>query len=433
VILRKEIKVKSNKVEKEEVLVGENADLQIRIRAMTENNLFQLAKENFNYSVSFRRDFHQHPELGFQEIRTSEIIAKELMNLGFVVKKYIGKTGVLGILKGTSVGPTLLLRFDMDALPIRETNTTSYVSKYDGIMHACGHDGHMAIGLTIAKILSLYSDQIKGTVKIIFQPAEEGLGGALATIEDGVLENPRPDYCLGLHVWNEKPIGWFGINSGAMMAGADIFEIIVDGKGGHGGLPHKAIDPIVCAAHIITTIQTIVSRNISPLDNAVVSFGSIKGGSTFNVIPDFVYLSGTIRTFDSQVRMEIIQNLERISKSVAEGMGCTVEFTSNEVTPAVINNSKIATDLQKVFRKVFPSFSIDMNFKTMGSEDFSLFLNEIPGCFYFVGSANPDKNLIYGHHHPKFDFDEEILPIAVASLLGMIEELGCLSIQSLDS
>lgn len=400
---------------------------------MTENNLFHLAKENFDYSVSFRRDFHEHPELGFQEIRTSEIIAKELMNLGFAVKKYIGKTGVLGVLKGSLVGPTLLLRFDMDALPIRETNPTSYASKNDGIMHACGHDGHMAIGLTIAKILSLNTDQIKGTLKIIFQPAEEGLGGALATIEDGVLENPKPDYCLGLHIWNEKPLGWFGINSGAMMAGADTFEIIVNGKGGHGGLPHKAIDPIVCAAHIITTIQTIVSRNISPLDNAVISFGSIKGGSTFNVIPDSVYLSGTIRTFDSQVRMEIIQNLERISKFVGESMGCIVEFTLNEVTPAVINNSKIATDLQKVILKVFPSFSIEKNFKTMGSEDFSLFLNEIPGCFYFIGSANPDKNLIYGHHHPKFDFDEEVLPIAVASLLGMIEELGCLSIQSGDS
>ncbi len=276
---------------------------------MTENNLYQLAKENFNYSVSFRRDFHQHPELGFQEIRTSEIISKELMNLGFSVKKNIGKTGVLGVLKGTLDGQTLLLRFDMDALPIRETNTTNYVSKNDGIMHACGHDGHLAIGLTIAKILSLYKDQIKGTVKIIFQPAEEGLGGALATIEDGVLENPRPDYCLGLHIWNEKPLGWFGINTGAMMAGADTFEIIVNGKGGHGGLPHKSIDPIVCAAHIITTIQTIVSRNISPLDNAVVSFGSIKGGSTFNVIPDSVYLSGTVRTFDSHIRMQVIKNL----------------------------------------------------------------------------------------------------------------------------
>ncbi len=400
---------------------------------MTDNNFFQLAKENFNYSVSFRRDFHQYPELGFQEIRTSEIIAKELINLGFAVKKYVGKTGVVGVLKGSSVGPTLLLRFDMDALPIRENNIVNYVSKNDGVMHACGHDGHMAIGLTVAKILSLYRDQIMGTVKFIFQPAEEGLGGALATIEDGVLENPRPDYCLGLHIWNEKPLGWIGLNAGAMMAGADTFEIIVNGKGGHGGLPHKAIDPIVSTAHIITTIQTIVSRNISPLDNAVISFGSIQGGSTFNVIPDTVYLSGTIRTFDPQIRLELLQKLEKISKSVGSGMGCEVEFTVHEVTPAVINNSKIASDLQQVIHKVFPSFSFDMDFKTMGSEDFSLFLNQVPGCFYFVGSANPEKNLIYGHHHPKFDFDEGVLPIAVASLLGMIEELGCLSIQSANS
>ncbi|PKO05617.1 MAG: amidohydrolase [Chloroflexi bacterium HGW-Chloroflexi-3] len=400
---------------------------------MTENKLFQLANENFNYSVSFRRDFHQHPELGFQEIRTSEIIAKELINLNFEVKKNIGKTGVLGVLKGTSDGPTLLLRFDMDALPIHEENTSNFASKNEGIMHACGHDGHMAIGLTIAKILSTFQDQLNGTIKIIFQPAEEGLGGALATIEDGVLENPRPDYCLGLHIWNEKPLGWIGVNSGSMMASADTFEIIVNGKGGHGGLPHQATDPIVCAAQIISTIQTIVSRNISPLDNAVVSFGSIKGGSTFNVIPDSVYLTGTIRTFDPQIRFEIIKHLEKISKSVGDGMGCKIEFSLDEVTPAVINNSKIATDLQHVIQKLFPSFSVDLNFKTMGSEDFSYFLNKVPGCFYFVGSANPDKNLIYGHHHPRFDFDEGVLPIAVASLLCVIEEFGCLAIQSVDS
>lgn len=395
---------------------------------MTENKLFQLAKDYFNYSVSFRRDFHQNPELGFQEIRTSEIIAKELFKLGFEVKKYIGKTGVLGVIKGKSVGPTILLRFDMDALPIRENNSTTYVSKNDGLMHACGHDGHMAIGLTIANILSSRKDQIKGTIKFIFQPAEEGLGGALATIRDGVLENPRPDFCFGLHIWNEKPLGWFGINPGAMMAGADTFEIIVNGKGGHGGLPHKAIDPIVCTAQIISTIQTIVSRNISPLDNAVVSFGSIKGGSTFNVIPDSVYLSGTIRTFDPQVRIELIKKLERISKSVGDAMGCKVEFSLHEVTPAVINDSKVVSDLERVIQKLFPSFSVDKNCKTMGSEDFSLFLNEVPGCFYFVGSANPDKNLIYGHHHPRFDFDEGVLPIAVASILGILEEVECLSI-----
>jgi len=295
-------------------------------------------------------------------------------------------------------------------------------------MHACGHDGHMAIGLTLAKILSSNRDKVKGTVKFIFQPAEEGLGGALATIEDGVLEDPNPDYCLGLHIWNEKPLGWIGTNTGPLMARADTFEIIVNGKGGHGGVPNQAIDPIVTAAHIITAIQTIVSRNIPPLESAVISFGSIKGGSTFNVIPDSVSLSGTIRTFDPHIRSDLVQKLEKIANSVGEGLGCEIEFYLHEVTPAVINNAKIAAKLQQVVENLNPSFSIDMDCKTMGSEDFSLFLNEVPGCFFFVGSTNANKNLVFGHHHPKFDFDEGVLPIAVASVLGMLDELGCLSI-----
>lgn len=394
---------------------------------MKNHRYLQLAEENFHYSVQFRRDFHQHPELGFQEFRTAEIIAKELSFLGFDVKKQIGKTGVLGITSSKTAGPTILLRFDMDALPIQEDNTTDYKSQNNNVMHACGHDGHMSVGLTVAKILSSHLDQIKGTIKIIFQPAEEGLGGAQATIEDGVLENPRPDYCLGLHIWNEKPLGWIGTNTGAMMAGADTFEITINGKGGHGGVPHQAIDPIIAAAHIITAVQTIVSRNISPLENAVISFCSIKGGSTFNVIPDSVNLSGTIRTFDPQIRHDLIQRLEKIAKSVGSGLGCKVEFSLNEVTPAVINNSSVALHLKEVVQNLFPTFLLDLNCKTMGSEDFSLFLNEVPGCFYFVGSANPDKNLIFGHHHPKFDFDEAVLPIAVASLLGMLKELGSFS------
>lgn len=395
---------------------------------MTEHKFFKLAQDHYNYSVLFRRDFHQHPELGFQEERTSEKIAEELTSMGFEVKKHIGKTGVIGILKGKLEGPTVLLRFDMDALPIQEENTTEYVSEYAGCMHACGHDGHMAIGLTIAKILSSHRDQLKGMVKFIFQPAEEGLGGALATIKDGVLDNPHPDYCLGLHIWNEKPLGWIGVNRNAMMAGADTFEIIVSGKGGHGGVPHKAVDPIIGAAHIITAIQTVVSRNISPLDNAVISFGSIQGGSTFNVIPDSVYLSGTIRTFDPQVRLDLFKRLEKVAKSVGEGLGCLVDINIQDITPAVINNPEIALKLNQVVEKIFPAFSIDLDCKTMGSEDFSLFLNEVPGCFYFVGSANSEKNLVFGHHHPKFDFDEGVLPIAVASLLGMLEELGVFSV-----
>lgn len=390
------------------------------------NKFVSLASENRDYSVAVRRDFHQYPELGFQEFRTSEIVAGELTSFGLEVSRNIGKTGVIGLLKGKNPGKTILLRFDMDALPIQEENSTDYVSKNSGVMHACGHDGHTAIGLTVAKIISQYRDQIYGTVKFIFQPAEEGLGGAQATIDDGVLLNPRPDFCLGLHLWNEKPIGWIGTNSGPMMAGADVFEIIIKGKGGHGGLPNLAIDPIVAAAQIVTTSQTIVSRNISPFASGVTSFCSINGGSTFNVIPAEVRLTGTIRTFDREVRTTIVRRLEEIAVNVGIAMGCSVDFSINDITPAVINDHIIANHVINIVHDLYPNFTTDDSFQTMGSEDYSLFLQEIPGCFFFVGSANNDKNLVFGHHHPKFDFDEEVLPISVSLMLGMLMKLDFL-------
>ncbi len=390
------------------------------------NKFVSLASENRDYSVAVRRDFHQYPELGFQEFRTSEIVAGELTSFGLEVSRNIGKTGVIGLLKGKNPGKTILLRFDMDALPIQEENSTDYVSKNSGVMHACGHDGHTAIGLTVAKIISQYRDQIYGTVKFIFQPAEEGLGGAQATIDDGVLLNPRPDFCLGLHLWNEKPIGWIGTNSGPMMAGADVFEIIIKGKGGHGGLPNLAIDPIVAAAQIVTTSQTIVSRNISPFASGVTSFCSINGGSTFNVIPAEVRLTGTIRTFDREVRTTIVRRLEEIAVNVGIAMGCSVDFSINDITPAVINDPIIANHVINIVHDLYPNFTTDDSFQTMGSEDYSLFLQEIPGCFFFVGSANNDKNLVFGHHHPKFDFDEEVLPISVSLMLGMLKKLDFL-------
>mgnify|MGYP001447579929 CR=1 FL=1 len=390
------------------------------------NKFVSLASENRDYSVAVRRDFHQYPELGFQEFRTSEIVAGELTSSGLEVSRNIGKTGVIGLLKGKNPGKTILLRFDMDALPIQEENSTDYVSKNSGVMHACGHDGHTAIGLTVAKIISQYRDQIYGTVKFIFQPAEEGLGGAQATIDDGVLLNPRPDFCLGLHLWNEKPIGWIGTNSGPMMAGADVFEIIIKGKGGHGGLPNLAIDPIVAAAQIVTTSQTIVSRNISPFASGVTSFCSINGGSTFNVIPAEVRLTGTIRTFDREIRTTIVRRLEEIAVNVGIAMGCSVDFSINDITPAVINDPIIANHVINIVHDLYPNFTTDDSFQTMGSEDYSLFLQEIPGCFFFVGSANNDKNLVFGHHHPKFDFDEEVLPISVSLMLGMLMKLDFL-------
>lgn len=387
---------------------------------MSKNN-YQLALDEFEYSQKLRRDFHENPELGFQEFRTSEIVANELEGFGIEVKRNVGKTGVVGLVRGDNPGPVLMLRFDMDALPITEGNSCDYVSKNVGVMHACGHDAHTAIGLTIAKIVSKNLDKLKGTIKFLFQPAEEGLGGALAVIQDGALTAPKPDYCLGLHIWNDKEVGWVGVNHGPMMAGADTFEIKVNGKGGHGGMPNFAIDPILCSAQIITSIQSIVSRNVSPLDQAVVSFGSIKGGTTFNVIPDVVKLAGTIRTFDSGIREMVIKRIETISHDIGSAMGCEVEFLVNEITPAVINNSEIASKLENVVLSKDFITNVISNYQTMGSEDFSLYLNEIPGCFFFVGSANEEKGLSYGHHHPKFDFDEKVLPIAVSIMLDLVD------------
>ena len=390
---------------------------------MNQSKNFQLAQDEFSFSQQLRRDFHKNPELGFQEFRTSEIVANQLTEFGFSVKRNVGKTGVVGIVEGDASGPTLLLRFDMDALPIQEANKTDYVSQNEGVMHACGHDAHTAIGLTIAKIISRNREKLQGTLKFLFQPAEEGLGGALAVINDGILQNPKPDYCLGLHIWNDKEVGWVGVNSGAMMAGADTFVLKIIGKGGHGGLPNLAVDPIVATANIISGVQTIVSRNISPLEQAVVSFCSINGGSTFNVIPDLVQLTGTIRTFDHLVRENVIDRLKTISSNIAKGMGCEVEFELNEITPAVINSPEIASILGEVTHEENFVSDFDGHFQTMGSEDFSLYLNEIPGCFFFVGSANYHKGLSFSHHHPKFDFDEAVLPVGVSLMLDMIEKI----------
>src|SRR5688572_21170959 len=309
------------------------------------------AKELFSYTQSLRRDFHMHPELGFREFRTGGIVAKELESLGMEVTKGVGKTGVVGLLEGAKPGPTLLLRFDMDALPILEETGAEYVSQNPGVMHACGHDGHTAIGLTVAKMLHAQRDQLAGTIKFCFQPSEEGnngeeVGGAEMMMRDGVLDGPKVDMSLSLHLWNEKPLGWLGVSNGPVMAGADIFHVRIIGRGGHGAIPDAAVDPIVAAAQIVNALQTIVSRNVAPLDTAVVSVTNIHGGTAFNVIPPEVRLEGTIRTFDHKVRQRIVERLEQIARGVGEGMGCQVEVAIKRITPALINNESITSKVK---------------------------------------------------------------------------------------
>jgi amidohydrolase len=373
-----------------------------------------LANELFEYTRDLRRDFHRHPELGFKEFRTSEIVSRELSKLRFEVSSGIAKTGVIGLLRGKEPGRVLLLRFDMDALPITEDTSVQYASKNPGVMHACGHDGHTAIGLTVAKILSRFRDEMQGSVKFVFQPAEEGLGGAKLMVEEGVLGQPKPNHALAMHLWNEKPVGWMSISPGPIMAASETFRIRIGGKGGHGAKPHQTQDPIIAAAHIISAIQTIVSRNVGALESAVVSVASIHGGETFNVIPQTVELSGTIRTFDKDVRDLVLTRLQDLVSGVALALNCSVDVEIEEVTPALINNPEITADVEKVAIDLFPGNRIVRNHRTMGSEDMAYLMQDIPGCYIFIGSSNPDKGLNAGHHHPQFDFDEDVLPQAVA-------------------
>jgi amidohydrolase len=378
-------------------------------------DFYAQAKELFSYTQSMRRDFHMHPELGFQEVRTAGIVSKELKDLGLEVTTGIGKTGVVALIEGTRPGPTVLLRADMDALPIVEQTGAEYASQNHGVMHACGHDGHSAILLTVARMLNSVRDEFPGTIKLVFQPAEEGMGGAESMIDAGIFENPKVDVTFGLHLWNEKPVGWLGIAEGATMAGAEKFDIRITGKGGHGAVPQAAVDPILAGSQIVTAIQSIVARNVAPLDTAVVSVTQFHGGDAFNVIPQTVELGGTIRTFKPEVRELVLKRMTEITTGIGESLGCTVEFTNIKLTPAVINDSSTIKLAQKAARTVLPGLTVDESAPiTMGSEDFAFMMEKIPGCFIFVGSANAERGLNFGHHHPKFDVDEQALPMAAA-------------------
>jgi amidohydrolase len=377
-------------------------------------NFLTQAKELFPYTQSLRRDFHMHPELGFREYRTGGIVAKELESLGIEVTKGIGKTGVVGLLEGSKPGPTLLLRFDMDALPVLEETGAEYASQNQGVMHACGHDGHTAIGLTVAKMLHAHRDQLAGTIKFCFQPSEEGnngedVGGAEMMMRDGLLESPKVDMTLSLHLWNEKPLGWLGITKGPIMAGADIFTVRVAGRGGHGAIPDAAVDPIVAAANVVNALQTIVARNVSPLDTAVVSVTNIHGGTAFNVIPPEVRLEGTIRTFDNAVRQRVVERFEQIARGVGEGMGCQVEVEIKRITPALVNNEALTSRVGETAQRVLSESTLDSGYQTMTAEDMAFMQEKVPGCYFFVGSNDRASGLDYGHHHPKFDFDEEAM------------------------
>jgi len=366
--------------------------------------------------IELRRYLHRHPEPGFQEVWTGNTVAEKLRELGYEVKSGIAKTGVMGLLHGGKPGKTLLLRSDIDALTIGEKNQIDYCSEQPGAMHACGHDGHMAIALTVAKILARHQAELAGKVKFVFQPAEEGPGGAKPMIEEGVLKDPRPDRALGLHLWNSLPVGVVGIRPGPTFACLDAIDIVIRGKGGHGAKPHQTVDPIVASAQVITALQTMVSREIDPIKPAVLSIGTIEGGHAYNIIANEVKMTGTVRAFDLELRKTLPERIERIVKGATSAMRAEYEFEYRFGYPPLVNDEAVCNWIKEIAAEVVGEENIKLADPTMGGEDMAYFLQEVPGCYLFLGSANEEKGLNKPHHNPEFNFDEAALPIGVEIL-----------------
>ena len=372
--------------------------------------------------VEWRRILHQKPELGFQEQITAEFIHQKLESWDISHQTGIAKTGIVATIQGKSPGKVLAIRADMDALPVQEANEVEYKSQHDGKMHACGHDGHTAIALATAYYLSQHRD-FSGTVKIIFQPAEEGPGGAKPMIEEGVLKNPDVDAIVGLHLWNNLPLGTVGVRSGALMAAVECFRLTILGKGGHGAMPDQTVDSIVVASQIVNALQTIVSRNVKPLDSAVVTVGELHAGTALNVIADTARMSGTIRYFSPELETLIGERLEAIVGGVCQMHGATYELNHWQLYPPTVNNSAIAELVRSVAAEVVETpVGVVPECQTMGGEDMSFFLQQVPGCYFFLGSANPEKGLAYPHHHPRFDFDETALGMGVEIFVRCVEK-----------
>ena len=387
------------------------------------SEIFSLAQEIFPYSQRLRRDFHMNPELGYQEVRTAGIIARELTSFGLEVTTGVADTGVVSVLEGGHPGPTVLLRFDMDALPVQEDTGKEYASTKPGVMHACGHDGHVAVGLTVAQLLNRQQKKLHGQAKLVFQPAEEGLGGAERMIEAGVLKGPAPKHTLALHIWNDLPVGTLAIVPGPLMAGSEIFQITLTGRGGHGALPHQTIDPVATAAQIVTALQTIVSRNINPLQSAVVSVTKFQAGDAFNVIPQTAELRGTIRTFEPQIREIVLTRFRELVNGIAQAMGCSAEIQITLLTPPVVNDPKLAERLARRVRDELPGANLLTSYQSMVSEDMAYMMEKVPGVYMLVGGANSGAKLDYPHHHPRFDFDESALVWASALMVVAASEL----------
>ena len=364
--------------------------------------------------IATRRDIHQHPELGFEEKRTATLVADRLRAFDYQVTSGIGKTGVVALKRNEGRdGRCVLLRADMDALPVDEANDVPYRSRHSGKMHACGHDGHVAIGLEVARRLAPVA--LGGAVKFAFQPAEEASNGAQAMIADGVLEAPSVDAAFGIHLWNELPVGTIGIAAGPIMASVDQFEIEIHGRGGHAAAPHQTIDAVLVAAHLITALQGLVSRRRDPLEDAVVSVTEVHAGRAFNVIPARADLRGTVRTFGGTFFTDAPRLIEEMARGVAAAFGARVEVHYRRLSGPLVNDERLTGLMRDVATELVGAANVRDGVRTMGGEDMAYFLERVPGCFAFVGSA-PGNGKASPHHSPTFDIDEESLVIGAELL-----------------
>jgi amidohydrolase len=370
---------------------------------------------------TWRRDFHRHPELGFQEVRTAGIVADHLRGLGLEVTTGVGKTGVVAIIEGDNApetAPTVLLRFDMDALPIVEATGLPFASQTSGVMHACGHDGHTAIGMGVAQLLVNARAHLPGRVKLVFQPAEEGMGGAQAMIADGVMENPTPSAAFGLHLWSRLPLNQVVVQKGPLWAGADKVDLVVTGRGGHGAMPHETIDAIVVASEIVLAWQTIVSRNMDPTEPAVITVGSMHAGSANNVIAERATLNASIRSLNFTVRDFLVERMRTVATGICAAHGAKAELHFTAGVPPTINAASGAQLMKDVAAVVVGQENISQITPMMVSEDVSEFLNRAPGCFVLLGAWDQGKPINSPHHSPTFDWDERVLSTGAALLAG---------------
>ena len=370
--------------------------------------------------IAVRRDLHMHPEIGFEEVRTSGVVAERLRALGLEPRTGVGRTGVLARVQGGKPGRTVLLRADMDALPIHEENDVPYRSQTPNRMHACGHDCHTSILLGIARRLIETRGEWAGEVVLCFQPAEElgGVqGGAEAMIADGALTWSRPEAAFGLHVWQDLPLGVIGVTEGPWMAAADTLTVTVKGKGAHGAMPHHSADPVVCLAHMVTALQTVASRGTDPFKEVVVTVAQLRAGSAFNIIPETAWMNGTVRVFDRATWAKLPGQIERICKGVAAAFGCEAEVVYERGSLPTVNDAGMCRFAREAAVSVVGAERVRADVRTMGGEDFSAFLDRVPGVFIAVGSRNEERGLVWEHHHPRFDVDEECLRIGAEVLL----------------